>query len=275
MNATALCDFWNVAIQTFLDGGSSVPRRLTPWFDAYKGRGRGEVMVDALPEPWLGRLGPEPRAVFLQLNPGLAVDYQLRRGLFADEIRTCGSYSVWTASWPYQRQRNAVPDPILVSSNESMPSSKFWGQAARFGRVRLKFAQNWFADEALTFDDVVMFELYPWHSRGLTGSVRPPSDFIQEYIWEPIADVGTPIVFAFGASWFDELRRLDVDVLSELNGSNGLGSSVASRSVMIAQARKTRTMIVAEKHAGAAGPPRASEVPVLRSAYERVLGETT
>src|SRR5207249_1963139 len=141
----------------------------------------------------------------------------------------------------------------------------------QFGNVRLRFAQNWFGHPALTFD-VLMFELYPWHSRGLTSGIRPPIRFVQEYIWEPIADVGAPIVFAFGAHWFDLLRRLDIDVIVELGPNNGLGSAIASRSMLIGRACKTGTVIVAEKHAGSAGPPRASEVKVMGEAYERVVG---
>lgn len=272
MNAGELIDFWDGVVDAFLEGGPAVPEQLGGWFNGYRGTGRGEVMVEALPEPWLGRLGgPYTRVVFLQLNPGVAVDYQLRDGILADEIRACGHYSAWTATWPYQRLRGNEHDPMLVGSNESMPATRFWKDAARFGNTRLRFARNWFGDATLTFDEVLMFELYPWHSRRLTGGIRPPIRFVHEYLWEPIADVGAPIVFAFGAPWFDLLRSLDVDVLAEFSANSGLGSAVATRSVMIGRAGKAGTVVVAEKHAGSAGPPRASEVEVIRQAYERVV----
>jgi hypothetical protein len=272
VKADELVDFWDGVVDQFLDGGSAVPERLQRWYEAYKGAGRGEVMLDALPELWSGRLGgPNTRAVFLQLNPGLAVDYQLRDGMFADEIRRCGRYSAWTATWPYSQPRKGVRDPVLVGSNESIPAARFWKGAARFGNVRLRFARTWFEDPMLTLDGVVMFELYPWHSRGLTKAIRPDVDVVREYVWEPIANTGAPIIFAFGAPWFDLLRRLDVEVLAELDANNGLGSAVASRCVMFGRARGTGTVILAEKHAGSAGPPRASEVEVIRQAYARVV----
>ena len=39
--------------------------RLRSWFEAYRGRGRGEVNLDAFPEPYVGALDRRPAGVFL------------------------------------------------------------------------------------------------------------------------------------------------------------------------------------------------------------------
>jgi hypothetical protein len=102
-----LTDYWDQAIGRFLAGGRAVPpddRRMRSWFEAYRGRGRGEVNLDALPEPYQGALDRRPVGVFLGLNPGEAnLDFQGRSGRFADEIRLHGTYSAWAATWPYLR----------------------------------------------------------------------------------------------------------------------------------------------------------------------------
>jgi len=91
-------------IGRFLVGGPAVPPdlRMRSWAEAY--RGRGEVNLDALPEPYQGALDHRPVGVFLGLNPGQAhLGFQGRSGLFADEIRQHGTYSAWATTWPYQR----------------------------------------------------------------------------------------------------------------------------------------------------------------------------
>jgi hypothetical protein len=44
---------WDQIIAAFLDGGPAVPRELEHWFDGYRGRGHGEVTVEAFPEPYV------------------------------------------------------------------------------------------------------------------------------------------------------------------------------------------------------------------------------
>jgi len=91
-----LTDYWDQAIGRFLVGGRAVTPdpRMRSWFEAYRGRGRGAVDLDALPEPYLGVLDHRPVGVFLGLNPGEAhLGFQGRSGLFADEIRQHGTYS--------------------------------------------------------------------------------------------------------------------------------------------------------------------------------------
>jgi hypothetical protein len=99
-----LTGYWDQAIGRFLVGGPAVPPDppAPSWAEAY--RGRGEVNLDTLPEPYLGALDHRPVGVFLALHPGEAVlGFQGRSGRFAHEIRHHGTYSAWAATWPYLR----------------------------------------------------------------------------------------------------------------------------------------------------------------------------
>lgn len=44
---------WDAAVTDVLDGGSAVPAVMKGWSQAYRGRGRGAVNLDAFPEPYL------------------------------------------------------------------------------------------------------------------------------------------------------------------------------------------------------------------------------
>jgi hypothetical protein len=154
-----LTAYWDQAIGRFLLGGPAVPPdpRGRSWAEAYRGHGRGEVNLDALPEPYLGALDHRPVGVFLALNPGQAhLSFQGRSGLFADEIRHHGAYSAWAATWPYLR------DPWVATMGPN-----------RYLTSRLAFLQTWTGQPTLIADAMVTFELYPWHSTAVTAPMRP------------------------------------------------------------------------------------------------------
>ena len=131
-----LTAYWDQVIGRFLVDGPAVPPdpQMRSWAEAYRGRGRGAVNRDALPEPYLGPLDHQPVAVFLALNPGEAVlDFQGRSGLFADEIRHHGTYSAWAATWPYLR------NPWVAAKGTN-----------RHHTSRLKFLRTWTGQATLT-----------------------------------------------------------------------------------------------------------------------------
>ena len=212
------------------------------------------MVEDALPEPWIGALVPATcRMVFLALNPGRAhLRFQGREGVFADEIRTTyRRYSAWAASWPYLRE------PWISSVGRN-----------RHHESRLRFMKNWYDDATLSSDAMVGFELYPWHSTKVTATMRPDPGLIREWVWEPVADLDAP-VFAFGAPWLDLLEHgLQLPVVDRL-GAHGrpYGSAVASRAITLFET-PTGTLVIAEKHAGSAGPPSAGETSLLRAALD-------
>jgi hypothetical protein len=219
--------------------------------------GEGLVDADAMPEPYLGSLiEGQSRAAFLALNPGrVHPGFQSRSGVFAGEIEELGgSYTRWAATWPYLR------DPWLAENGSN-----------RHHTTRLAFLRTW-ADQAdLPASAMVSFELFPWHSARVTASMSPDPALIGRFIWEPIADLKIPLVFAFGAPWFALLRSLDVEVV-EILGAQGrpYGSRVESRSVLVGRT-SAGTVVVAERHSGSAGPPAKDEAVLLRHEVERIL----
>jgi hypothetical protein len=249
-----LCAAWDEIIDVFLKGGSCVPTEFKAWADSYQGRGRGEVVWNAFPEPFLGRLDRRPAGVVLALNPGVAhLDFQGRHGVFAAEIRGMGSYTAWAASWPYLR------DPWRAVKGRN-----------RHHESRLWFLRNWSRDENLDGDAIVAFELYPWHSTNVTAAIRPDPQLLRRWLWEPIGELGAP-VFAFGAPWFNVLEHsLGLTPLVRLGaGGHDYGSAVPSRTVVAYRDEPTGSTVIAERHLGSAGPPNPAETDRLRDAVQR------
>jgi hypothetical protein len=209
-----------------------------------------------MPEPFLGPLSGHPSAVFLALNPGQAhLGFQSRTGVFAEEIEAHGSYTAWASTWPYLR------DPWVASNGRN-----------RHHTTRMSFLRTWADDALLDPSEMVSFELFPWHSTRVTAAMAPDPGIVDEYIWEPIADLDVPVVFAFGAPWFALLPKLRIEPIEILGaGGRPYGSRVASRSVLLARS-DAGSLIIAEKHMGSAGPPSASEALLLRSAVQDSLG---
>jgi hypothetical protein len=243
-----LADIWDEDVDDFLNGRSALRPRLDAWFNAYSGKGRGQVQ-DALPELYLGSLAKTPKAVFLALNPGRAhPEFQSREGIFAPEIRRLGTYRAWAQTWAYIRE------PWVSAKGPN-----------RHLRSRLKFMRQWYNDANLSAEDMIHFELYPWHSVGLTARLLPDHGIIREFVWEPIAELNAPYIFAFGADWFPVIEGLGIEILDCIGkGGRPYATRVESRAVIIGRT-PSGTLIVAEKHSGSAGPPAADEVEVLKS----------
>jgi hypothetical protein len=251
--------FWNEVISDFLGGVSSQCRSpLDSWFASYFGSKDGVKRDDVFPEPYMGRIDGKPRMVFLALNPGQAFpSFQSRSGVFAAEIHQLGSYQAWAATWPYLRD----PWNSQIGMN-------------RFHRSRLTFMRRWYEDKTLSEDHMLTFELFPWHSKRLTASIRPDPAIITEFIWEPIADSGAPYVFAFGADWFSILPRLEgFEVIDSLGfGGRPFPTKVkpgARKAIMIGRT-PSGTTVIAEKHSGGATPPSETETALLRAEIRRL-----
>ena len=216
-----MSDFWDAHTAAWLAGEDPLTGNLSRWFRSYEGTGRGAVTRDGFVEPYqgdlLGREG-QPRVVILGLNPGQYFpDLQSRQGLFAAEIKQAGSYSAWVRDHPYD--------------------NKTWlarHRPNRYYLARLGFTHRWLCDPAATYNAMLIFEMYPWHSTGLTGHIHPPPDVIDQFVWQPIRETGIEHVFAFGAPWARLARLLDLQVLDVLGrGGRDYGSDVASRTVTL------------------------------------------
>lgn len=247
--------FWDDHVSSWLSGADLMPPPLDRWFRSYQGPGLGAVTRDGFTEPYigdlLGRVGT-PRVVVLGLNPGgYSPRFQARDGIFAKEIREAGSYSKWVTTWPYDRE----PWTAIMGPN-------------RYYRNRLAFTRNWTGDASCSHPELLIFEAYPWHSTAVTGAMRPNGDIIDEFVWQPISELPTPDVFAFGRPW----EKLATDLglpLRERLGVGGLdyGSAVPSRVVRVYELPSSQRLIVAW-HSGSAGPPSAKETALLRHALD-------
>jgi hypothetical protein len=244
---------WDDVIEGFLVGECRFPPPLDRWLLAYRGTGQGRVDLTAIPEPYLGDLfGASPKAVFLALNPGPR-DHRLqaRAGTFAGEIRRLGSYRAWAATWPY-----------LIAGG----AGEAGNGPNRHHRARLQFLRRWYLDEDLSPSTMAAFELYPWHSQRLTGLIKPDPQIIREFVFDPIAELGNPTIFAFGAPWFEILEEIGVEVIERLGkGGRAYPTKVTNRSVLVGRTPEG-SIVVAEKHTGGAGPPSEEEVRLLRAA---------
>lgn len=181
-----VADFWDAHITAWLAGDDRLTRDLDEWFGAYEGTGRGAVTRDGFVEPYMGDLRgveQDPRVVILGLNPGQYLpDLQARSGLFADEIRKAGSYSAWVRDHPYDNKTWLARHPPNI-----------------YFRSRLRFTRDWLQEQAVTYNAMLIFEMYPWHSTGITGPMRPPPEVIDTFVWQPIRETDVEHVFAFGA----------------------------------------------------------------------------
>jgi hypothetical protein len=271
-NLKRMTRFWDQHVNDWLNDNDTLAENdhalLERWFDSYSGKGRGAVTREAMPEPWIGDLtSPDhARMVILGLNPG---DYkerlQARDGMYAEEVRKLGSYSKWAATNPYLR------DP-WIAKKDSGPN--VYGVNG-YHTNRLAFARRWLDDSNLPESSVILLELYPWHSTGVTGPMQPAPDIIRRYVWEPLDELtNVNDIFAFGKPWSSLIERLRnnqidkgelqlVDILGK--GGRDYGSSVASRSVRV-YCRPSGKRIIVEWHSGSAGPPSAEETSKLKNA---------
>ncbi|MFY1694341.1 MULTISPECIES: anti-phage DNA glycosylase Brig1 [unclassified Solwaraspora] len=244
--------FWDQHVQQWLDGRDPMADPLPEWYASFQGTGLGAVTRDGFPEPYIGDLTglapDEPVVVVLGLNPGKYFpEFQSRTGTFAEEIRRYGSYRSWAASGPYLR------DPWQTRLGDN----KYW-------RDRRAFARRWLHEPTLTERNLLVFECYPWHSTKVTGSMKPPADIIRQFVFEPIGELATDHVFAFGKPWLGVAESLDLPPIVKLGlGGIPYGSNVGSRAVRVFALPSGQRLVV-EWHLGSSGPPSSPETELLR-----------
>lgn len=256
---------WDEVIGRFMDGAPPWTEELRPWVDAYRGATLAAKRVDeAIPEPFNGRLDRKPKAILLALNPGnafmgkerwmgrqLMPDLQSRRGRFAQQIReNDSSYTKWA--------RQPLDWPTLNG-----------GSTHPFVTSRMRFVSDWIAEEVVQPDEVVWFDLYPWHSKSWSSiDVRPPEvrNLIEKYVAQPIAALNPDWTFAFGKPWFDVLPAIGFDEVVEIGGAgmDRWDNQTPSRVVGVFESRESGCRVIAMRHSGSAGPPKHSEVASLR-----------
>ena len=43
--------------------------------------------------------------------------------------------------------------------------------------------------------------MLPFHSKKKTRDIRPPHDILENYVWAPLREMETEVIFAFGSDW--------------------------------------------------------------------------
>jgi hypothetical protein len=255
---------WNECVDLFLEGGPVFSTILADWFESCRGSGRTEVSTTCFPEPFIGDLTGNVKAIILGLNPGRPFpELQARDGTYADAIREAGSYTAWASSWPYL----------------SEAWTSFRGKPNPFHKSRYDWVQAWIGERTSPSSSHLVVELYPWHLIDLSQPFEPNIDSINQYVWEPLAEFGPLPIFAFGSkSLFDVIPSLPgVEVFARLPGPGEnaatYGFSAPSREVMIGRA-PTGGMLYIANHHGSDRLPPLSELDLHRQLAERVLGES-
>lgn len=237
-----IVEFWDGEIERWVGGDTSVSDRLRPWFESYRGTGRGEVRLDVFPEPYTGRLlGNAEPVVVLGLNPGAAVPrFQSPGGVFFEQLRAM-RYSDWAATGPY-----------ATDAWESLVGRN------RFYQNRFAFARRLLGEPSWHPTGGVFFELYPYHSSGVTAAMAPPGGVVREFVLDPVGDLDTGFVFAFGKPWFDVPERIGLPPGREL----AVPWSTPSRQARVHPLPSAQDLIVMAQK-GYAGPPGAADTEAL------------
>lgn len=262
LSRVELADLWDEQIATFLAGGPVVRGELTSWFASCRGSGRTAVNTNCFPEPYIGDLSGNVKAIVLGLNPGRPFpELQSRDGTYANAIRVAGGYRAWAATWPYLGR--AWTDVM--------------GGANPFHKRRYEWVKHWLREPLEPARSHLVVELYPWHSISLPQPFRPNADAIDRYVWEPLADFGPIPIFAFGSSaLFDVLAQLPgVDRTVRLPEAGATaadyGFGAPTREVMIGRA-PTGGLLYVANHSGSDNPPPLSEIPLHRHLAWRHTG---
>jgi hypothetical protein len=130
--------------------------------------------------------------VALGLNPGPAdIRFQGAGGVFAREYEEMGGFSAWAVTEPYLREPWVRGHP-----------------RNRYHENLRAFARRWLDDPSVRSRDVLVFELYPWHSDAATAAFSPDADLVEEFIWRPVSEVDVGEVFAIREAWQRHAERL-------------------------------------------------------------------
>jgi hypothetical protein len=102
----------------------------------------------------------------------------------------------------------------------------------------------------------------------VTAAIAPPADIIEDFVWQPLADIPVELVFAFGKPWLGVCNALGLPEVGRWGrGGVDLGSPVASRAA-VAFALPSGQWVVVCWQSGYAGPPGSEDALRLR---ERLL----
>ncbi|WP_437605088.1 hypothetical protein WMF20_28365 [Sorangium sp. So ce834] len=259
-----VADVWDAYVGAWIEGDdaldawlkdqdTTVARDLTAWQNSYTGTGRGALDLTCFPDPFTGDLrgvNGEPLLVVLGLNPGVGYPkLHGRDGIWTNRIREASFSRCFERSPPGDRNW------LELHGRESV----YWRNLIRFG-------QRWCGD-GFTFRQLLNFELYPWHSNSLTAGLRCPPEVVDRYVFQPLAEVETRYVFAFGRGWDDVCRGLGLPVVRRYgDGADPFpGASSPGWTVVVFRSATMAAPIIVSWQHGYAGPPGERRLETLRA----------
>jgi len=254
-------DRWDQASRAWLAGNDLLSVPLEAWWSSYCGSGEGEPTRDAMAEPYVGNWDA-PRLVTLALNPGQAeFGFQGRDGRFAAEVARLG-YGEWAKTDPYggaEWERFNTVNRARRSGRRVNPHRE----------KLLRFARRLTSDPNIQGSDLLMVELYPWHSRRVNAKISPPASVLHEFVWAPLGEVDVDTVFAFGKPWLEVANRLGLEATRHW-GPTAFRSPAREGAVFALPSGHQRLVVLWQ--AGYAGPPGDADVDRLIELLETPSG---
>jgi len=255
---TRVADFWDSVLKGWRADPHmrDLPEVLRRWRRSYD----GEVDLGAYPEAFIGDLRGEkcePRLVVLGLNPGIAYpELQGFDGEWTDAARSL-TYS--------RSSEQRVP-----FGNEAWRRLHGGGDSPYFIKLD-RFARRWLREPRAGVADILNMEMFPFHSEKKTHNIRPPQDIIENYVWAPLQELETKIIFAFGADWVSVCNNLPlIASYGPYEGQRDLDDATNGNwQVNVYSLGDKR--IVASWQTGHAGPP-AKNIDEFRRVVNEAVG---
>lgn len=248
----AVADFWDTQLRRWCSGRHDVSPELRSWFESYVGKGKGAVDLGHYPDPYVGDLRgvrAEPRLVILGLNPG--VGYGPLQGPDGIWTRRIGEQG-----YSHCFRRSPAEDQEEWFAHHGKPS-KYWENIERFTR-------RWLCDDTAGALDVLNLELYPWHSVGLTGTLTPPVDVVERFVWDPVQEIDVPDVFAFGKPWFSVCEQLGLTRLAHFGAGRPWPVDAPPTWELAMYQLPSGQIVVVSAQPGFAGPPGSEKLEIMR-----------
>lgn len=234
------------------DPEDAFPEPFESWFRSYAGKAEGQPTREAMPEPFVGSW-ESPKLVTLGINPGAAdLPFQGRGGYFTREVAERG-YAAWARTDPYGSE--------LWEAQSSVNRPRKDGRRVNPHRqARLRFAEAWLGHSPVPHE-LLMVELYPWHSARWRGRYDPPEQTLHEFIWAPLAELDVDVVFAFAARWNKLAAALGLDEVERWKRGQ---FEAPGRQAAAYQLPDSGPKLVVVSQGGYAGSPGSADTQRLR-----------
>jgi hypothetical protein len=85
-------------------------------------------------------------------------------------------------------------------------------------------------DASIQGNDLLMIELYPWHSKRVNAKIAPHASVLLEFVSAPLGELDVSTVLAFGKPWLEVATRLGLETTQQW-GPKVLGSSARDGAV--------------------------------------------